>query len=131
MRKVDRRYLIEFVPPMLGYVLIMLFAWPWVLRIESLPLRALAALLPVVPVIFVVRAIVRRIIGGDELERRIALESLAIAASLVGVCSFAIGFLVIARVVTVGADCLILILPALFLAYGLARVWRGRRYAAP
>ena len=131
MRSVDRRYTIEFVPAILAYVLIMLFAWPRILTIASLELRGLAALLPVLPVLFVVRAIIRRITGGDELERRISLESMAIATTVVGVVSFAAAFLVIAKVINPGADVLIWVLPGLLAVYGCARMVLTARYLRP
>ena len=140
MRSVDRRYTIEFVPAILAYVLIMLFAWPRILTIASLELRAPAArlqpqqklpVLPVLPVLFVVRAIVRRITGGDELERRISLESMAIATTVVGVVSFAAAFLVIAKVINPGADVLIWVLPGLLAVYGCARMALTARYLRP
>ena len=131
MRSVDRRYTIEFVPAILAYVLIMLFAWPRILTIASLELRGLAALLPVLPVLFVVRAIIRRITGGDELERRISLESMAIATTVVGVVSFAAAFLVIAKVINPGADVLIWVLPGLLAVYGCARMALTARYLRP
>ena len=129
MRSVNRRYYFEFVPAMLAYVFIMLFAWPKILTIPSLPLRGLAASLPVLPVLFVVRAIIRRITGGDELERRISLESMAIATTVVGLVSFAAAFLVIARVIDPAADVLIWVLPGLLGVYGFARLTLTARYA--
>lgn len=131
MRSVHRRYIIEFVPAMLAYVFIMLFAWPRILTISSLPLRGLAALLPVLPVLFVVRAIIRRITGGDELERRISLDSMAIATTVVGLVSFAAAFLVIAKVINPGADVLIWVLPGLLAVYGCARMVLTARYLRP
>ena len=131
MRSVDRRYTIEFVPAILAYVLIMLFAWPRIVTIASLELRGLAALLPVLPVLFVVRAIIRRITGGDELERRISLESMAIATTVVGVVSFAAAFLAIAKVINPGTDVLIWVLPGLLAVYGCARMALTARYLRP
>lgn len=122
MRSVNRRYYIEFLPAIVAYTLIMLFAWPSVLTIESVPLRALGAMLPVLPTLFVVRAIIRRITGGDELERRLSLESMAIATTVVGLVSFAAAFLVIAKVIDPRADVLIWVLPGLLGVYGFARM---------
>lgn len=42
-------------------------------------LRALIALLPVFPIVIVVRLLVRRMLAGDELQQRIDLEAIAIA----------------------------------------------------
>lgn len=129
MRSVNRRYYIEFLPAMTAYMLILLFAWHPILRIQSVPLRALGALLPVLPTVFVVRAIFRRVVGGDELERRISLESLAIASTVVGLGSFAVAFQVIAKIIAPSADVLIWVLPALFGLYGVGKGVLTVRYA--
>ena len=131
MRSIDRRYYIEFVPAMLAYSLIMLFVWRHVLTIESTALRALGALLPVLPTLMVVRAIYRRIVAGDEFERQVALQALAISTMVVGIVSFAVAFMVIANVVNPGADILIWVLPALMGCYGLARFALLAGYARP
>lgn len=128
MRTVDRRYLMEFFPAVAAYALIMLLVWPYAERIAASVGRAAIALLPVVPVLLVMCAILRRIRGGDELERRLALESIAIASAVVGIATFAAGFLVLAKVFSIDEAGFILVLPTLFLVYGLARVLLARRY---
>ncbi len=127
MRRSQRRYLREFFFAMLAY-LVMVFAFkPLLGLVESDLLRALIALLPVLPIVFVVRAMVRKLLDGDELERRMQLEAISIASISVGLLSFTAGFLHVAGVFHFD-NALLMVLPGLFLAYGLALWWVRRRY---
>jgi hypothetical protein len=80
-----------------------------------------------VPVAFVVRAMVRLVLASDELERRIQLEAISIASLTVGLLAFSAGFLQAAGLLHLEAG-LMLVLPALFGVYGLASWWARRRY---
>ena len=130
MRPVHRRYLREFIPAMTAYVLLILGSVYW-LRVGH-PTgywRAAIALLPVLPIVLAMRAIVRVIRDSDELERRIELEAVAISALLVGTSFFSAGLLAAAHVIALeGDDVAIWVLPALCGIYGLAKCWAVRRY---
>jgi hypothetical protein len=127
MRAEARRYAREFFPAMLAYVLILLLVWPLVDRVHGTTARVAIALLPVLPVAFLVRAMVRLILASDELERRLQLEAISIASLSVGLLTFSAGFLQAAGLLHLKAG-LMLVLPALFAAYGLAMWWARRRY---
>lgn len=72
----------------------------------------------------------RQLRASDELEHRIQLQAIAIAAASVGLASFVAGFLAIAGLIP-GTPLLLWVLPLLFAVYGLAN-WRiRRRYAGP
>lgn len=126
----QRRYLREFMPAMLGYVLA-LFLSMWLLRTFALPdaLRALVALLPVPPIALAVRAIVRYIRDTDELQRRIELEALSIATAGVSLAYLSAGLLQAAKVIDVPASAaMIWVFPLVCLVYGVAKVVVARRY---
>jgi hypothetical protein len=127
MRAEARRYAREFFPAMLAYVLILLLVWPLVDQVHGTAARVAIALLPVLPVAFLVRAMVRLILASDELERRLQLEAISIASLSVGLLTFSAGFLQAAGLLHLKAG-LMLVLPALFAAYGLAMWWARRRY---
>jgi hypothetical protein len=127
IRAAGLRYAREFFPAMLAYVLILLLVWPLVEHVQHPAARVAIALLPVAPVAFVVRAMVRLMLASDELERRMQLEAISIASLSVGLLSFSAGFLQAAGVLHLQAA-LMWVLPALFLAYGLAMWWARRRY---
>ncbi len=129
MRNVEKRYMREFLPAMAAYTVVMLTVWPLVRTTDDRMLRALIALAPVIPILFAVRAIIRNILGSDEMMQRLHLEALAIAAGIVGVVSILVGFLVAAKVIDLDGSILLWVFPALAGTFGLARVAAARRYA--
>lgn len=131
MRAVYKRYLREFFLAMGGYVALILLYGVLVPRLHDALWRGVLAVLPLLPVLGVIRAVVRLIRDEDELERRIDLESFAIAAMVVGFGFFSYGLLLGAAVLPMPPAELValLVMPALFASYGLAK-WRvARRYA--
>ncbi|GAB3779985.1 hypothetical protein GCM10028797_02980 [Dyella agri] len=128
MNPVQRRYMREFWPPMLAYILIMLLVWPLVDHVQSLWGRTALALLPILPVLLVTRAMVRLVMGSDELEQRMNLIGLAIAGTAVGTLCLAGGFLVAAKVIRLDGTALIWVWPAMVVLHALGRGWAARRY---
>jgi hypothetical protein len=125
-----RRYYREFFPPMAAYVAVML-VWAWLLkRIDATWLRVLVALLPALLVLLVIRAMARYVRDSDEMQRRIELESVAIAAGAVGAAYMGLGFLQSAKLIAARADAAMLwVFPAMCLCYGVAKLFIARRYA--
>jgi hypothetical protein len=70
---------------------------------------------------------VRMLRDQDELERRLQLEAISISSMSVGLLSFAAAFLRGAGLLPFG-NALMLVLPALFAAYGIASWWVRRRF---
>lgn len=130
MRAVHQRYLREFIPAMLAYVLLILLYGALVPKTESLLWRVVLALLPLLPIVLVIRAIVRVIRDQDELERRIDLEAIAIAAMSTGFGYFSFGLLLSAGAgwQVDPADVAIWVMPCLFGTFGLAKLLVARRY---
>lgn len=94
-----------------------------------LGLRVLVALLPVVPIGFAIRAVVRLVRAGDELQRRIDVEALAIAALVAGLGALSASLLIIAGAFETSArTALAWVLPALSVTYVFARIVTARRY---
>jgi peptidoglycan/LPS O-acetylase OafA/YrhL len=132
MSDAQRRYLREFIPAMAGYCLAIL-ASTWLLGHtlvhSARGLRAAVGLLPVLPLLGVVRAMLRKVRDSDELQRRIALEAAAVAGVVVGLGYFSAALLVPSGLVAVDAQTAMLwVFPLLCLVYGLARLWTRRRY---
>ena len=126
-RQVHRRYVREFLPAGAAYILVMALLWPQV-RGEHGPLwTTVLALTPMLPVAFMVRAMVRLVLGSDELEQRVHLVGLAMATAAVGTLSLAGGFLAAAHVITFDGTILLAVFPALVCIYGLARGWASFR----
>ncbi len=129
MRAVHKRYLREFIPAMLLYVaLILLFGWRVPLTHSTL-WRGVLAILPL-PVLLVIRAMIRVIRDQDELERRIDLEAIAVAATLTGFGFFSFGLLLSAQVFSgIAADAIaIWVMPCLLGSFGVAKSLMTLRY---
>lgn len=125
-----RRYLREFLPPMVAYVVV-LFLSLWLLKRIEGPwgLRAVVALLPALPIALGLRAIVRYIRDTDEMQRRIELESVSIATALTAMLYMSAGFLQLAKVIDIpGGVAMIWMFPLICLGYGLAKVVVSQRY---
>jgi hypothetical protein len=124
-----RRYLREFLPPMLGYLLALVVSLTLLKRVEAEWLRALVALLPLPPIGFAMRAIIRYIRDTDELQRQIELEAVSISTALVSMLYLAGGFLQAAKVIDVPSSAaMIWVFPLVCLVYGLAKIAVARRY---
>ncbi len=88
-----RRYAVEFTLSMVAYVVILIVS---IKAIEhGLPptLKLAFALLPLLPIGFVFAAVVRYMGSIDELQRRIQIESLSLAAGITALLAITYGFL--------------------------------------
>ena len=130
MRTVHKRYLREFIPAMSAYVVLIVLYGVLMPRTQGMLWRVMLAVLPLLPVALVIRAIVRVIRDQDELERRIDLEAIAIAAMSTGFGYFSFGFLLNAGIglEVAPADVAIWVMPCLFGTFGLAKLLVARRY---
>ena len=125
-----RRYLRALWPIMVGYSLT-LFLSIWLVKrgIDSVPLRAVVAVLPVLPIALLMRAALRYLREIDELQRRIETEAIGIASLLVSLLYFAGGLLQKAKVVDIDAAvAMIWVFPLLCATYGVAKMVLARRY---
>lgn len=130
MRAVHKRYLRDFFPAMSGYVVLVLVYGALVPNTESVAGRVVLAILPLLPIVLLIRAIVRLIRDQDELERRIDLEAIAIAAMSTAFGFFSFGLLLSAGIDwRVAPDAVaIWVLPCLFGTFGIAKLLVSRRY---
>ena len=89
-----RCYKIQLTVAMAAYVIV-LFAATWALNHFQLQgaLRCAVALVPLLPIAFLVPIVVRYFRESDELERRIVTESFAIGAAVTALLSVTYGFL--------------------------------------
>jgi hypothetical protein len=124
-----RRYTRDMTVGMVSYMAL-LFASLLLLRtVEAPALRALIALLPVAPIALLMRAMLRFIRGVDELQQRIELEAICIAAALVSFGYMTGGFLQAAQVIDVPASAAMLwVFPLVCGLYGIAKSVVARRY---
>ena len=124
-----RRYLREFIPAMVGYMVLLVVSMLLLKRVEDHALRAVIALLPVAPIALTLRAIVRYIRDADELQRRIELEAVSLATALISLAYMAAGFLQLAKVIDIPSGvAMIWVFPLLCATYGLLKAVIARRY---
>ncbi|MEO8010255.1 MAG: hypothetical protein ABI650_01280 [Dokdonella sp.] len=91
--------------------------------------RVLVALMPIIPIGFAIRAVVRLMRDGDELQRRIDVEALAIAGLVVGLGTLTLSLLLESGAFeTTATHALMWVLPALSVTYVAARSVASRRY---
>lgn len=131
MLRAERRFMVEFSLAMPVYFVCVLFLFGSVRVIDGPVLKALAAVSPALPLAWVVVAATRLILGSDELQQRLHLQSLAIATGVVSVLSMALGFLVAARLLDLRGDILLWVFPVLAWTYGLVRWWLAWRLRRP
>lgn len=129
-KALTRRYYREFAPAMVGYIAVML-VWKKLLNWVDLPaLRVLVALLPALLIVWIMRAFVRYVSATDELQRRIELESGAVAGLVVSAVYMAAGFLQTANLINVPSKVAMLwVFPMLCFTYGISKVFVARRYS--
>lgn len=120
-RRQARRYLGEFLPAMLGYVLAVPLSLVLLQHI-AMPtaLKFVVALLPMLPAWFGLRAVLRHLRRLDELEQRIQTQAIGVASLSVGMLTFALGFLQIAGLLPKVAGLLLWVLPAMIAVWGVA-----------
>ena len=128
-KRLARRYQREMWPAMTAYVLVML-AWRRVLDLaDATWLKVLIALFPALLVLWVMRAFVRYVRDSDEMQRRIELESGAVAGLVVSGIYLAAGFLQTAGLIDIPSKvAMIWVFPMLCLVYGIAKIVNARRY---
>lgn len=113
---------------MAGYTAFMLWGWPIVRTTDSVPLKVLLALAPLIPMFYVLALMARRIRESDELEQRTHLIALGVSTGVTAGLSLAGGFLSIAGLVPMDGSVLIWIFPLMMACYGITRWQVGRRY---
>ena len=126
MPSATKSYLIEFGTAMVGYVVVLPIAMNIIERYPNAPWRYEVALVPVIPLVFVLVAMLRYFGRIDELARKIHLDSCAAAAGITAIAAFAYGMLE-----NVGLPCLnmTLVTPFTIAVWGITTciaTWRYR-----
>jgi hypothetical protein len=121
----NKRYLREFLPAMMVYA-VMVMVSVWLLKHQVDPsLRILCAILPVIPALFAMWAVIRYFRGLDELQRRIQFEGLAFGFLATCLVSLTWGFLQNAGLPH--AD-IIWVAPGLIFSWGVGACIAKQRY---
>jgi hypothetical protein len=108
----------------------MLFVWPLLNTTTNVPLKVLLALTPVIPMIYLIVLVARRIQTSDEFEQRTHLIALGAATAVTSVLGLIGGFLSIAGVVKLSGSILLWVFPVIMWSYSVVRWYVLRRYGA-
>jgi hypothetical protein len=125
MPSAARSYNIEFGLSMLAYVILLPITMTLIERFPDALWRYAVAIVPVIPLIFALIAMLRFFSRIDELARKIHLDSCAAAAGITAIAAFAYGMLE-----NVGLPCLnmVLVTPFTIAAWGITTFIATRRY---
>jgi hypothetical protein len=119
----ETRYRRQLSVAMVVYMAAMLLVWPLSRTAASVPLKVLLAVVPVLPMPYVIALMARRIGASDEFEQRVHLVALGAATALLGALSLVGGFLAAAGVLALDGSILIWVFPVTMFGYGAARWW--------
>lgn len=111
-----------------AYLAAMLLVWPLTRTAASLPLKVVLAMLPLLPMFYLIGLLAWRIRDSDELEQRMHLVALGVASAVVAASSMVGGFLAAAKIVPLDGSILIMVFPLMVSCYGLTRWWVASRY---
>lgn len=124
-----RRYLIRFISSMVGYSILLPLSLVVVGggRVEQPWVAILVVLMPVIPFLNAMTAVLQNVRSQDELFRRIQLEAVLVTALLVGALTFSYGLLEITELVPPFPT--VFIAPLMITVWGIANVVISRRYS--
>lgn len=128
--KAGRQYLRRMMPAMFAYVILLPISMFLIRRgIDQVFVRALVALLPVLPIALILFAFIEYVRNVDEFQRKVELESIGIAALVVSLGYMSAGFLQLAKVIHFDAGAaMIWVFPVLSISYGFGKLLALRRY---
>ena len=126
MKKVNQQYMRELIGSIVAYS-ILLIGSIWLVNtyLETSPLRFVVVILPMIPVIFTIRAMVNYLTNTDEMEREIQLKSLAISLAGTAFITFTYGFL---EGVGLPRISMFFVWPVIAILWIVARFWLNRQY---
>jgi hypothetical protein len=127
-RLTQKRYEQRVMLAMLVYMAVLIGEAPLLRMVASLPLKALLAVAPVAPMLYVIALMWWRIRDSDELEQRAHLVALGMATALLSALSMVGGFLAAGGVLHLNGSVLIWVFPVLMAGYGLAYKRVARHY---
>lgn len=127
-RFTEKRYQTRVTLAMVLYVVVLLLVWPLARGSTSMPLKVLLALLPTLPVLYVIWQMAQRVWHSDELQQRTHLIALGASTAIVGVASLIGGFLAASGVVKLDGSILVWVFPVTLISYYVAQWWVARHY---
>ena len=126
MKKVNRKYMRELIGSIVAYAIVLVIAL-WLVDgiLADSSLRFVVVVLPMLPIIFTVRAMIHYLTNTDEMEREIQLKSLAISLAGTAFITFTYGFL---ERVGLPKISMFAVWPLMAALWVIARFWLSRQY---
>jgi hypothetical protein len=93
MNQASKNYACDFTVTMIAYTVIIIASRLILNHLGNSLWRFPIALLPVIPVIFLILAFMRYLAAIDELQQKIQLQAIGFAVGTTGLLTFAYGFL--------------------------------------
>lgn len=115
----EKRFQMQMALGWISYVCLLASSLLIAERYDTVWIQLPAVLLPMLPVVAMLRAYLGMLRSMDELMRRVELEAVSIAAAIVGLGSFSIAFVQGIGLIPQGG--LIFVLPALILSWQVGR----------
>jgi hypothetical protein len=120
-----KQYIAEFGSAMIGYTIVLLGVVLVLNQTDVGWWRVPVALLPMLPLLFGLRAVMRFVTKLDELQQRIQLHAITFAAIMTGFITFGASMLEIADIPPLP---LVWVFPIMIAIWGLALPYFSRRY---
>lgn len=129
-RNAKKAYQLRTMIAMAVYTAVVMMTLPAARSSSDWPVKSLLALLPILPLLYVIWLMAERVRHADELEQRTHLVGFGFAAAAVSIFSLVGGFLAAAKVLSPEActAALVWVFPVLMICYGIGRQWVARRY---
>ena len=124
----NRQFQLRFALLLAIFAVLLLFVLPFAAESRDAAVKATLAVLPAVPMTLAIVLWARQVLRLDELEQRIHVRALSVAAGVVSVASIVAGLLLVAFGVHVNGGVLFWVFGALGVMYGLLRKWMKWRY---
>lgn len=115
----------DFVPGIVGYAIALAVVLPAVGDTVDSPAEWAAVMVPVLPALWMVRAVIRQLRRADEYQRLLQLEAMAVGFGVAMVVSLTIGFVGVGGVATRAAGWIVY--GAGMAAWGVVATAQGRR----
>lgn len=129
-RMSKRTYEVHVAIAMSIYMVLIVLVWPLSKQDGAIWLKTLYALIPVVPVVYVIGLMAQRIVRSDEFEQRMHLIGLGVASAVTSIATLIAAFLALAKLFTLewAAVALMWVFPLMMVTYSAARSYATRRY---
>lgn len=120
-RQISKEYMKEFFVAMLAYVIVIIGAFSLIARTDVAWQRWLLALLPMIPLLFALRALIRYLHRIDEYQQRIQYNSFAVSAAATAFVTFTLGLL---ENVGMPQLSMVWVLPMICFFWMIANIWQ-------